>query len=391
MSFYNRKVLMHENQGVLSEIIEQFFSAKPKKTVWGNFRIEGNELIYRAQNQEEFWLHNGVAHESNRQDLADVLKGKLKLVSGSNDLETIKARVKEKEHCKIQYVTHSINKIAIKLPNGQVLGNSSILPLIGRTVSYGNESLNRSETLIQRKLTQRAIMIPFTVFDQAKLDIEKFKMIEKGPEELVKRKARNPRYHSWEKQKGVPEFIDETVHFTGASLFEVDGEQFLFDVDRRELEHKIFNPFLVKMPKKAKTISEAYELLKPKEVLDAERKGLKVLRQGEWFFIPSKAPKLKRVTLTQDEIQKLLTDRFSVMDNKGLQAKAAMLPRPTTLQAGDNRPNNVQMGITQGKVSFVKGKVSHSGREHADLTLNDWHIAIPNTATKSFTITGDID
>ena len=84
--------------------------------------------------------------------------------------------------------------------------------------------------------------------------------------------------------------------------------------------------------------------------------------------------------------------------------------RRVTLQAGPNRPNYA-MGISldhdqavrghgvlddwqevrDRAVSYVTGKVEHSGREHAPLILKGWYRAVPNTATESFTITGDID
>jgi hypothetical protein len=42
-------------------------------------------------------------------------------------------------------------------------------------------------------------------------------------------------------------------------------------------------------------------------------------------------------------------------------------------------------------VHYVNGNVRHTGREHEDLHLDKWHIAVPNTAIQSFTIVGDID
>ena len=43
------------------------------------------------------------------------------------------------------------------------------------------------------------------------------------------------------------------------------------------------------------------------------------------------------------------------------------------------------------KSHLVSGYVEHSGREHAKLVLKGWFKAIPNTSTRSFTITGDVD
>jgi hypothetical protein len=243
------------------------------------------------------------------------------------------------------------------------------------------------------------VMIPFSVFEQAKLDLNNFKMLEKGPEETA---FRSRIEREWNGEKSVEKKIVENQHFTGASLFEVDGKTYLFDIDRREQEHKIFNPFLSEVPGSPKTIAEAYEALKPKAVKVAESKGLKVLRQGEWFLIPAKAPKLKKLS-AEEKALALVNTRFGLDNNplldkktKELITKKALkiqesLPKPTTLRAGQNRPNTVEQGLIVNKTTYVTGTKKHSGREHADLKLDGWYIPVANTAIKSVTITGDID
>ena len=263
------------------------------------------------------------------------------------------------------------NLVALKLDNGMIIGNSSALSLIGRRVSFGNERLNRAVTEVQERLTTLIPMIPFTVFEQAKLDINSFTIVDRGPEETITRTVDTGKY---DKKTNKKIYKDETVHFTGASLFKVDGALFLFDLDRREIEHKIFNPFLVKLADTSvKTIPQAYESLKPAEVKEAERKGLKVKRQGEWFFIPVKETK----AMQADKVTAGSWNR-KVGDNL-----------PLTLRAGNNRPNTASQGIA--KLNLAKGRVEHQGREHAALMLPTWHKAIPNTSIESFTIQGDID
>lgn len=260
------------------------------------------------------------------------------------------------------------NVIAIRLENGELVGNSSVLELIGRYVSFGREKLNRNATEVQTRLSQLITMIPFTVFIEAGLDLNLFKILERGAEETIVRKIVNPKY---DRNKKVPQFIDETVHFTGSSLFSVGEKLFLFDIDRREIEHKIFNAFLVEVPEAVSTIKDAYESLKPKDVKDAEAKGLKVLRQGEWFFVPIKG---------EFEPVKPRAERW---DKKEFE--------PLELRAGQNRPNNVSKYATVVGGHVVSGYVEHSGREHAKLVLKGWFKPVPNTSTRSFTITGDVD
>ncbi|RLA66591.1 MAG: hypothetical protein DRQ88_06055 [Epsilonproteobacteria bacterium] len=343
-----------------------------------------------------------------------------------------------------------VEQVILARINGKLLGNASSL-------NASRDEFRGSIHPLQEYLSEKIDMIPFSVFQEADLNLNDFKLIEKGPEKTVSR------YMEWEKTKtGKPKV--ERVHFTGASLFTVGKEYFLFDIDQNEIEHKIFNPFLVKIPKKVKTIAEAYESLKPKAVKKAEADGLEVLRQGEWFFIPveeddedmvnkirkayrrdreiyanntTKKPVLEWYGvdegsgISSEEIQYSVTRYIECADNayieidgeeggiefienenvfaealdyieEDLPTKHAFPTHTKTpewqwvdhveLQAGDNTPNNAEYGVIEkDKTVFVKGWISHQGREHHDINLKAWYKAIPNTATGSFTITGDID
>jgi hypothetical protein len=248
--------------------------------------------------------------------------------------------------------------VAIKI-KGQIVCNSSRLDLVERQVSFGREIRRWSKRTNYQEFfeSQGCLMLPFSVFKEAGLDLTKAEIIEQSQSETLKREV-----SAGYDKKGNQKFKVIDVHFIGAVLFKVDTSYFLFDVDRREVEKNIFNPFLVKLPNEVDSIKSAYQSLKPKEVLKAEMKNLKVKRQGEWFFIPTKLPNN--------------CNEKSVKDLE--------------LRAGNNRPNRCK-GIEHDKKFFVTGKVWHTGREHSDLLLHDWFIAIPNTATQSWQITGDID
>lgn len=262
------------------------------------------------------------------------------------------------------------NIIALKIERDNetlFIGNSSVLPLIGRTSAWGRESLNSGVTDVQTRLSRHVQMIPFSVFSEAGLDLTKIKILDRGPETTVTRTE--DRYNSKTRENDK---IDVDVHFTGASLFQVENSLFLFDIDRREIKHKIFNAFLVELKVKASTVAEAYETLKPQDVKDAEAKGLEVKRQGEWFFIPVKG---------NYEATKARPNRWDKKDFE-----------PLELRAGRNRPNNVSKYATlKDGTHVVTGYVEHSGREHAKLVLDGWFKAVPNTSVQSFTITGDVD
>lgn len=333
------------------QAVEHFLKAKPAKR-FGKYYCDGQRLVYQAMVTKEL-VHPNDSHRDAIQKLAN--ENKIVLVENNN------------YRCKIQLLQENVIATTLVQPNGAHLhvGNSSILPLIGRRVSFGRERTNRYETEVQKRIAESLPMIPFVVFTQSGLNLKNMVMIERGEPEQAKRKVR--RYDS-----KLKEYVDavEQVHFTGASLFKVQDKYFLFDIDRREQKHNVFNPFLAEIPKPVETIEAAYRALKPQEVIDAEARGLKVKRQGEWFFIPV---------------------NYDGEPDRTPEADRQWLPefRPMTLQAGPNRPNHAQYGVqAQG---LCKGKISHAGREHADLILKDWYKAVPNTATRSFTITGDVD
>lgn len=253
--------------------------------------------------------------------------------------------------------------------NGNKIGNSSVLPMLNAHKAFGEWSYNRNISSTQEKISQFITMIPFTVFDEAQLDIRKLNIVEKLNEETIVVRIDNPKHDGYgtKAQKAAPKYIDEKRHFTGACLFEVEGTCFLFDIDRQEIKHKIFNPFLAQIPIKVTSVSEAYRALKPIDVTLAEMQGLEVVRQGEWFFIPVKGEHTP-------DLEEL----------RGGSTRKRM-----ELRAGDNRPNYAEMGVEA--LGLVKGKVEHSGREHKPVMLSTWHRAVPNTATKSFTISGQVD
>lgn len=404
---------------------------------------------------------------------------------------------------------HGIDVLALKLQDGRIIGNASILPRCG---SYRRGT----EAPAQRVMfDMNMAMIPFSVFDEVGLDIQTATIIEQGPEEdLLMPKLRwdnstammepvdiYDRGESWKKPKSdkhkkivsceldevycrkrakngrliknkegehiyghfpryVYRFIDKTKiakrHFVGAMLIEVGGKQFLFDLDRNEVKHYRFNPFLTELPVKSKTIAKAYETLKPKEVVAAEKKGIEVIRQGEWFFIKSKnqnpeddVPRIDpKYTKKQEQLtEKARLVRFDlaeeylpsgyaydrdVLDLKTLKDnlkyykvkpkyRGSILERATEynkvatrlekissfidnfnkvnkvyrwggeLKAGDNRPNTAKKMVRVGDITYVSGRIEHTGREHEPVNLEGWYEAVPNTAVASFTISGNID
>ena len=248
------------------------------------------------------------------------------------------------------------------------LGNSSRLSVAGTKVAFGRRTQIWGQSAPQAVLNKMGVpMLPFSAFIQAGLKVTKTRILDQGGAETVKR-------HTKTDTKGKKTF--ENVHFTGASLFQNGTSQFLFDIDRIEIEHGIFNPFIVELPRAVKTIAEAYDSLIPLEVRTAKAEGKTVLRQGEHFFIKvSDASQYK-------------ADVNPRREGIGYDSEASFTEG--RLRAQGNRDHvATRFNAAQGLVS---GFVKHQGREHLDLDLTiGWWRPVPNTAVKAFTITGDID
>ena len=379
-----------EDKSKMEEVTDNFLLDNPKKKVWGNFRIEYEngawQLVYRSVSANRTWNREYSRYDSDRKTDKDV--------------------------------------IAFKTGEGMVLGNASILPLVGRTMAWGYEHKNARQTVIQgiMETSQKYEMVPFNVFSEAKLDLSTFKTINTGGAETVKRNRENPDYKGYEPEEmekaGIPEFLPEEAHFMGSKLFSVSSKEtgtektFLFDIDRNEIKHGIFNPFLVEVPQNGtpiKTVDEAYDSLVPEAVKQAREAGKNVIRQGEWYFIPTTESPIVEENLTTEqkreramslsvksaygsnktEMRELLgTEEFERLKNLSIPQTEV---KRFELRAGKNRPNHAEKGIQVGEKYFVSGKVSHSGREHKTITLDGWHEAMPNEAIGSFTITGDVD
>jgi hypothetical protein len=274
------------------------------------------------------------------------------------------------------HITQGNTVVAFRDAAGQVFMNSQVLGLSNFEREFmGSQSLIQSEV---RKVAK--YNIPFNVLAAAGLKLSETRVIETGPEETFS--IITQRY-------GAP--LEER-HFTGALLLENDGRKFFMDVDREEIKHKLFNVFFVEVDSKVKSISEAYESMKPQEVRDAERSGTEVQRQGEWFFIKT------------DKTLKVLSENVIEWDRSREKNQVVL---KHLVSHGKGRPNSLYKPVGFGDLDqYVCGTVRHSGREHRDLDLGQdevtssgngdyttftlWRL-IPNTTVANFTIEGDVD
>lgn len=380
---------------------------------------------------------------------------------------------------------HETDLIALRLNNGDIIGNASLYEHCGF-------QLRSPEKPIQRYMVEKNVPVfPFNVLDEVDLNINNVKIVVQGKSEdfLLPKMV----WSNFREEFHIPEFRTiiynktgnmpkdgykliekkfireqnlykviyvkknglENRHFVGAMIISVQNKYFLFDVDRNEIKNFLFNAFLVELPKKVTNIKDAYISLKPQEVVDAEKNKLKVLRQGEWFFIPTKfnfkkndidginetiikKPTLEeydlygfdddycdnygdsytesRITLKDIKssiyVKNMLFDykiqlfkrvkdfndalikyykSCKNVDKEEVEEKIDMLEYGGDLIAGDNTPNTVGYLIEKNGKTYVKGKITHGGRQHTPIYLKKWCQAIPNTAIGSFTIEGGVD
>lgn len=233
-------------------------------------------------------------------------------------------------------VTQNGVTVALRDEAGNVVMNSQVLALTAFEWTFlGGESLVQNAI---KKIAKYSI--PFNVLASAGLRLNETKIVENGPEETFT--------------------IDgESRHFTGALLLENAGRRFLMDVDRIEIGHGIFNAFFVEVTPQVTSIAEAYESMKPQEVKDAESAGVKVLRQGEWFFIPT----AKTVTVPRGSIKSWMPQGRELEESpQGVTRKS--------ISHGKGRPNALFTPFGFGELDeLVCGFVSHTGREHKTLSL----------------------
>jgi|Deesub1362A_J573_1020465.scaffolds.fasta_scaffold00319_28 hypothetical protein len=77
--------------------------------------------------------------------------------------------------------------------------------------------------------------------------------------------------------------ISKSYHRIGSVVLRQDGKYFLCSMDEGSY-------FVSELPAPVKTVTDAFESLKPDAVRKAEAQRLEIKRQGEWFFIPIEPP-----------------------------------------------------------------------------------------------------
>jgi hypothetical protein len=123
------------------------------------------------------------------------------------------------------------------------------------------------------------------------------------------------------------------------------------------------------------SVRAALESLKPGEVRAAEQRGLKVIRQGDWFFIPLR----ESFTPTWDMLR--LHNR-AIGNGRHFSLHQHIAEDQVILNGDTDR-----WGMVNG--IYVCGRIRHD--EHATVLLPHWHKAVHNTAWGLNNFTGYAD
>lgn len=154
---------------------------------------------------------------------------------------------------------------------------------------------------------------------------------------------------------------------------QAEVRNFLLGHDERQL--------FVISPQAADTVANALAALKPRPVMQAEQQGRKVIRQGDWFFIPMRdsfAPPPNEFLLTNQTIGGMYAWQMGIVVGNPHVVEEQVIVRPPQRETGQNTGR-----IMRAAFIVVRGKIRHS--EHSTVELRGWHRAVQNTAALTFT------
>jgi len=164
-----------------------------------------------------------------------------------------------------------------------------------------------------------------------------------------------------------------TIHSLGDSVVRVKDRYYLSAVDETGVGQGMYFLAELSIDRAPKSLAEALDFLKPKRVLDAEARGLNVLRQGEWFAIPT--------YYRTSELMRDVERGIAVRGERHVLGKDGHheLEEAVIYKAGP----------LKGEV-YARGVLRHTGEEHVDLNLGTvrWYLIIHNVQGASYTLSG---
>ena len=165
----------------------------------------------------------------------------------------------------------------------------------------------------------------------------------------------------------------KSVHTLGDSVIRVKERFYLSSVDETGYGAGMYFLAELATDRAPTSLEDALNALKPPAVREAEARGSNILRQGEWFAIPTM---LLTSELMRDVERGVAAYRQNhVLGNDGHH----QLEETVIYRAGDRK----------GQV-FARGVLKHTENEHFDLDLGTirWYQIVHNIQGASYTLTG---
>lgn len=137
--------------------------------------------------------------------------------------------------------------------------------------------------------------------------------------------------------------------------------------------------FIAEIPDGVTSVRDALAALRPIEVNRAEADGLKVLRQGEWFFIPAPdfVPSRNHMIHRREPLGRATGSRLMgnphVADEL-IRLSSGQVEVETGRKLPNGRPETRVMTVPAGV--YIRGKVRH--RDHRTRVFWFWHRVVMN-------------
>jgi hypothetical protein len=164
-----------------------------------------------------------------------------------------------------------------------------------------------------------------------------------------------------------------SLHTLGDSVIRVKERFYLSAVDETGQGAGMYFLAELASDQAPASLQDAFNALKPAVVREAEAQGANVLRQGEWFAIPT-------MTLTSELMRDVERGVAGYRQNHVLGKDGHhQLEEAVIYRAGDRK----------GQV-FARGVLKHTNNEHWDLDLGTirWYQIVHNIQGASYTLTG---
>lgn len=151
-------------------------------------------------------------------------------------------------------------------------------------------------------------------------------------------------------------------------------------IDRLLCGHDEREYFIASLPSDAQitTVEQAIECLKRDPVKEAERRNVKVIRQGEWYFVPQ--PDFDEDGRHIHKNEPLVRMVRGRMGGRPHIASEVIRTGSRTTHVGtgrfDNEGNEIMREMSEVTEVYARGTVSHP--DHKTVKLQGWHLVVMN-------------